>query len=66
MNLYDLFIYHIPCIPMFTLIDYWMLWLPLVENVYEWKFMIDSLGMSGDPPNEELVTKTLVGPSELA
>ena len=51
---------------MFTLIDYWMLWLPLVENVYEWKFMIDILGMSGDPPYEELVTKTLVGPSELA
>ena len=30
-----------------------------------WEFVIDSLGVSGDPTYEELVTRILAGVSEL-
>ena len=30
-----------------------------------WEFVIDSLGVSGDPPYKELVSRTLAGASEL-
>ena len=60
MNLHNLFIYRISYAPIFTLIESIRSFgyhVHVYVYVYVWDIMIDSLGMSGDPPYEELVIR---------